>query len=584
MNETVFGKYRLLELLGQGGMGQVFRAFDTVTERIVALKVLSPDMAKDDVFKERFRREAHAAAGLTEPHVIPIHGFGEIDGRLYVDMRLIDGRDLESMLAAGPLPPDRGVMIIEQVAAALAAAHRAGLVHRDVKPSNIVVAANDFAYLIDFGIARAMDESGLTGTGMAIGTFAYMAPERFETGRPDHRSDIYSLACVLHECLTGQQPFVEKGTEQQIAAHLTRPPPLPSAILPQVPREFDAVVEKGMAKNPDERYQTATDLARAARSALAGHSTTLPYGMPSVTQLNSGMPSGVPASFSPRPPGPTPDWAHETLLRPTSVPPTALTGAPPPSRQMPSLARRRKWVFAGIAAAAVLAVVATIAMVLVVLQESGDSGRKTPPSAPSAAPPTTPPTTAPTPAGPDIDTLLLNGGEISSTTGIAGMQLDGSRQTWPYVVAPVATAPPECEALAYSGSFDEAELNGTGWIAMRGEIYRGPDSHGRPTAQEAVVELPTAQLTINLRDRIAAAWHPCNGKTYTAEGYSWESRVMSKSDRTIAVAVEQADPDWSCQTVITSAQNYVVLAETCKLGAPAAEAIADRIIARVNGR
>ena len=156
-----FGKYRLMALLGRGGMGEVWRAFDTATDRIVALKVLPAHLADDETFQTRFRREARAAAGLSEPHVVPIHGYGEIDGRLYVDMRLIVGRDLETVLREGPLDPARAVMIVEQVASALHAAHQIGLLHRDVKPSNILLTDADFAYLIDFGIARVAGETGL---------------------------------------------------------------------------------------------------------------------------------------------------------------------------------------------------------------------------------------------------------------------------------------------------------------------------------------------------------------------------------------------------------------------------------------
>src|ERR1700737_501049 len=214
---TPFGRYRLVELLGRGGMGEVWRAHDTVIDRVVALKVLPPNFADDQVFQERFRREARAAAGLDEPHVVPIHDFGEIEGRLYVTMRLIQGHDLQALLDSGPLEPARAVGIIEQIASALDAAHRIGLVHRDVKPSNILVAEDDFAYLIDFGIARASEDTRITGTGATVGTWAYMAPERFRNGTADARSDIYALACVLHQSLTGQLPF-PSNTFEQVAA------------------------------------------------------------------------------------------------------------------------------------------------------------------------------------------------------------------------------------------------------------------------------------------------------------------------------------------------------------------------------
>ena len=270
MGGTPFGRYRLIDLLGRGGMGEVWRAHDTVTDRVVALKVLAAQWAQDEVYLQRFRREAHAAAQLNEPHVVPIHNYGDIDGRLYVDMRLIDGSDLQTLLNGGPLVPARAVVIIEQVAMALDAAHQAGLVHRDVKPSNILIARYDFAYLIDFGVARASHDTGLTNSAHLVGTLPYMAPERFRNGVCDTRSDVYSLACVLAQCLTATTPFPGHSVEQQMMGHLTAPPPLPSVVNPHIPVEFDAVIAKGMAKDPDERYQTVLDLAQAASRALGG--------------------------------------------------------------------------------------------------------------------------------------------------------------------------------------------------------------------------------------------------------------------------------------------------------------------------
>lgn len=274
---TSFGHYRLTNLLGSGGMGDVWRAHDTRTDRIVAVKLLPRKLANDEIFKQRFRREAHAAAQLNEPHVVPIHSYGEIDGQLYVDMRLIEGRDLQKLLTTtGPLKPARAVMIVEQVAKALYAAHNVGLVHRDVKPSNILVADYDFAYLIDFGIARGAGENTLTSIGSWVGTPYYMAPERFRDGAVDARADIYALACVLHECLTGATPFPGLTVESQMTAHLTMPPPRPSVVLRGVPPTFDAVIAEGMAKDPDHRHQTALELATAARSATTTSIPTIP--------------------------------------------------------------------------------------------------------------------------------------------------------------------------------------------------------------------------------------------------------------------------------------------------------------------
>lgn len=270
MDSTPFGHYQLQKLIGRGGMGEVYQAYDSDTDRIVALKVLPPHLAQDATFQERFRRESHAAAGVSNPHVVPIHGYGEIDGRLYLDMRLIEGRNLGAMLTktGKPLDPTFVIGMVEQVAEALDGAHAAGLIHRDVKPSNILIADNDFVYLIDFGLARTAGDSGMTAAGSTLGTLAYMAPERFDAGKVDPRSDIYALACVLYECLTGERPYPSDSLEQQIAGHMVSPPPRASDKDPRL-AAFDEVIAKGMAKKPSKRYQSAGALAAAARAALA---------------------------------------------------------------------------------------------------------------------------------------------------------------------------------------------------------------------------------------------------------------------------------------------------------------------------
>ena len=201
---TMFGPYRLLRLIGKGGMGEVYEAEDTVKDRTVALKVLPASVSHDPVFRKRLQREAHSAGRLQEPHVVPIHDYGEIDGVLYVDMRMINGSDLRKVLKSyGPMTPARAVAIVRQIASALDAAHEAGIMHRDVKPENILINREDFAYLVDFGIANAATDEKLTELGTAVGTYAYMAPERFTSGEVTYRADVYALACVLHECLTG---------------------------------------------------------------------------------------------------------------------------------------------------------------------------------------------------------------------------------------------------------------------------------------------------------------------------------------------------------------------------------------------
>ncbi|MGK8504186.1 protein kinase domain-containing protein [Nocardia asiatica] len=268
MGEVRFGGYRLERLLGKGGMGQVWLAFDTVAARWVALKLLPVEQAAAGGYRKRFEREAEAVARLRDPHVPRIHRFGEIDGRLYIDMQFVEGDDLAGKLATdGPLPPAVAVGIIGHVAAALDVAHRAGLVHRDVKPSNIVVHPSGFTYLIDFGIAHGLGRTAVTTTGMAIGTLAYMAPERFG-GTVDGRADVYSLACVLYECLTGSRLYGDTDPAQQMHAHLMAAPPRAGAVCAAVPAALDAVIARGLAKEPSRRYSTAGEFAAAARAAI----------------------------------------------------------------------------------------------------------------------------------------------------------------------------------------------------------------------------------------------------------------------------------------------------------------------------
>jgi serine/threonine protein kinase len=349
VSTDIFGHYQLQGLLGRGGMGQVFRAHDTVTDRVVALKVLPAHLAEDEEYQQRFRREARIAASLSDPHLVPIHSYGEIDGRLYVDMRLVEGRDLLTYITenGGRLDPQRAVAIVEQVAAALETAHEVGLIHRDIKPSNILVSNRDFVYLIDFGLARTAADTVLTHTGHTMGTMAYMAPERFR-GMTDHRADVYALACVLYECLTGHLPYPGDTFEEQINAHLNVPPPLPSITSPDVPPALDAVVARGMAKDVDYRYQTAVELAQAARAALSGRGET--------------------AAWSLAPPAPP---------APPASPQPAAQPEPPPadgSWQQPKPSHSRRLTIGIVGGSVlVLAAVITLVVVLVTHNSSGSS-------------------------------------------------------------------------------------------------------------------------------------------------------------------------------------------------------------------
>jgi serine/threonine protein kinase, bacterial len=273
----VFGPYRLLELLGRGGMGEVWRAYDTRRERTVAVKRLSGGWADVPEFRKRFRLEARATAQLSSEHVIVIHDYGEIDRRLFIDMRLAAGGDLGDLIGDHPdgLPPAQATDLCTQIADGLEAAHHARLIHRDVKPSNVLLAPDSGghrAYLVDFGIAKVADEltsTGLTASGHALGTPAYMAPELIDGSRPaGPASDIYALGCVLFEMLTGRRVFRATTTAALMHQHLTQTPPAPSSVRPGL-APFDGVLARALAKDPDERQADAASLAREAAAAGA---------------------------------------------------------------------------------------------------------------------------------------------------------------------------------------------------------------------------------------------------------------------------------------------------------------------------
>jgi YVTN family beta-propeller protein len=267
------GHYRLDGLLGSGGTGEVYKAYDTRRDRYVALKLLPEALAGDQEYLKRFRRESNVAARLREPHVIPIHDFGEANGQLFIDMRLVDGADIGALLGTGgPIAPQRAVYLIGQVAQALDAAHADHLVHRDIKPSNILVTSSDFVYVVDFGLARpiAGRPASLTVNEATTRTLHYAAPERFAGHDVDGRADVYSLACVLYECLTGEPPFAGKDLPALMQAQLSSAPPQPSSLVEGIPQALDAVIARGMAKDPRDRFPTAGALAEAAREALLG--------------------------------------------------------------------------------------------------------------------------------------------------------------------------------------------------------------------------------------------------------------------------------------------------------------------------
>ena len=390
-----FGPYLLRRLVGRGGMGDVYEAEDTVRERIVALKLMSQTLSNDPVFRARMQREARTAGRLQEPHVVPIHDFGEIDGQLYVDMRLIDGANVATILGRyGPLSPPRAVAIVRQIGSALDAAHTAGVLHRDVKPENILVSGDDFAYLVDFGIASATTDEKLTQIGTTVGTFKYMAPERFTDSEVTYRADIYALTCVLYECLTGFPPY--QGDQVSVmSAHLNQAAPRASIVRPGVPVAFDQVIARGMAKNPADRYATCGDLSAAAYAALATTDQDRATDILQRSQVTrppaafAGQPPGgfvsAPRALASHAAGQTPVWpsALGSPGAPAAPQSTGWAGASwgQPSPQPPR-AGRKPWLWVGVAATVVVAVVV---LVLAVAQPWRSSSPSSPPPPPPPA-------------------------------------------------------------------------------------------------------------------------------------------------------------------------------------------------------
>jgi serine/threonine protein kinase len=293
--------YGVESVLGSGAMGVVYVARQRSPERRVALKLITPAFANDDVFRRRFLREATAAAAIEHPHILPVYAAGESNGTLFMAMRLIDGRDLREILrGSSGLPLDRIERIVGQVGGALDAAHARGLIHRDVKPGNVLVTEQpdaedvDFCYLMDFGVSTwtASSAATITATGQMVGTANYMAPEQIEGAGVDGRTDLYSLGCVLYECLAGRPPFSGRSAPAILYGHLHEQAPLPSSIRTDLPSGVDAVIDRALRKAPDERYSSCRELSLELRAALAGSTATMP------TVKTVAAPSGPPTARS----------------------------------------------------------------------------------------------------------------------------------------------------------------------------------------------------------------------------------------------------------------------------------------------
>jgi serine/threonine kinase PknH len=639
---SMFGPYRLKRLLGRGGMGEVYEAEHTVKEWTVAVKVMTAEFSTDPVFRERMKREARIAGRLKEPHVVPIHDYGEIEGQLYLEMRLIEGTDLDSVLKRfGPLTPPRAVAIISQVASALDAAHTAGVMHRDVKPPNILITRDDFAYLVDFGIASATTDEKLTQLGTAVGTWKYMAPERFSNDEVTYRADIYALACVLYECLTGSAPYRSGGAGTLISAHMMDPIPQPSASRAGIPKALDAVIARGMAKKPEDRYISAGDLALAAHEALSepdqDHAANIVRRSQEAT-LPRPTTSAPPPTIAATRRSPPPAARPATPSPPTGPPasayrPSYMTPQPPPVRQPP---------YSG--------------------PGSGPVPRSTPPSqpgwAPSSGPVPTPNSSAAggqyyqsgsswggqppqqQPGGPSswqqepakrrtpwliiaivgvvlivvvggivilglrqvggdepkkpppppiaadrLSALLLSTDEINGIMGATNMT--GK----PYTTmgkSSLTLSDPSCLGVLVAAQ--EATYSGTGYTGVNENVSSEPGKTHDHFVDEAVVTFPSADKAREFLQTSQDKWKACAGKTITVtdpsekDPYRWSlSDLQGQPQRITLVKTQEAGHGWQCQRVMSVANNVIVDVQACtyKINDQAGQ-ISDRIIGKVN--
>jgi serine/threonine protein kinase len=393
---SVFAGHRIEEVVGRGGMGVVYRATEIELGRPVALKLIAPKLADDPDFRERFQRESRLAASLDHPNVIPIYQAGEAEGGLFITMRYVLGTDLADLIAReGMVEPKYAVGIVTQVAAALDAAHQRGLVHRDVKPANILVTDHGegkHAYLTDFGLTRDTTAmGGLTQTGQFVGTIDYAAPEQIEGKPPGAGADVYSLGCVLFHAVTGQRPYERDSDVAKLFAHLNDPPPTVSDMLPAAPSMFDEIIRRSLAKDPADRYPSAGDLARAANAALEERAAKTPERL---------VATG-PAATNTADPDAGPPLVTEIRQRSSRDSPpengAGNGGAAPPTVVPAGDAKQRgpsRWILAS-AAVGLIAVAVVVALVI-----GGSGGDKKPAPKRAAAPPVGPAPSAPTAALP----------------------------------------------------------------------------------------------------------------------------------------------------------------------------------------
>jgi eukaryotic-like serine/threonine-protein kinase len=560
---SVIAGYRVERLLGIGGMGSVYLAQNPELPRLDAIKVLSGELSRQPEFRARFVREADVASGLSHPNIVSVYSRGEAeDGSLWIAMQYVDGTDADDALKSGTMTPTRAVHVIAEVAKALDYAHQHKVVHRDVKPGNFLLSGepgdDERVLLGDFGIAKALDDVGLTMTGSVVATMAYAAPEVLSGHAFDGRADIYSLACTLFRLLTGKTPFsAANGPAAVMMAHLHRPPPRVTDLAPRLPAALDGIIATGMAKDPAQRFRTAQDLAAAAMAVVHAHatSTTAPWGA---------VPSSDVSSYPQRQGGGQQWWQPEsgprTMLSPAAVP--TRTGSATTTSTGSS---RRRWIVGAVAAAALVAggTTATVLLNRTPDRQAAPQPATTSTTTSRIAPP--PPTVEPQ----ALPAMLPTPGEAA--TAIGGTDVAVS-QTLPVPFDNAANFASERRSCVGAwGAGQKTGYDGSAYQGFQAEtLLDRADTNRIANATVAVASFPSAGQARQFLTGQQSAWALCNNVTLTLDFGDKGSRnvqlgaVATSPEGVLTLAETWPDqPTQLCQRALAVDNNVSVDVQAC---------------------
>jgi eukaryotic-like serine/threonine-protein kinase len=563
IGSTVAG-YRIERVLGAGGMGTVYLVQNPELPRRDAVKVLSGELSRSPEFRARFIREAEVASGLAHPNIVAVYSRGETeDGQLWIAMQFVEGTNADDALRAGTMTPARAVHIIGEIGKGLDYAHRHNVVHRDIKPGNFLLSGavgdSERALLGDFGIARALDDIGLTATGSLIATMAYAAPEVLAGTPIDGRADLYSLGCTLFRLLTGKTPFPNaNGPVAVMMAHLHQPPPRVTDRVPGLPPALDAVIATAMAKDPAQRFQTAGDLAAAAGDALRGGGTsaTAPW-----TVVPSGEVSSYPRQTEPWWQSPT---GERTMMSPAGQP-TQLRPVQLPAPQPPVTRRPRRLWIAGALAAIVLLVGGTVAALNMGGGSAPSAGdeTQTPTTAPSttqSAPPTVPVSALPG-LLPSVDELkpMLGGGNlvVDATSPLA-------------TTTNAAVTERECIGVWMPGQ--NVVYDGSGYSGMQLQSISDHDDPRKLNQLTlSVAAFLTAEQASQFVETQSRQWAQCANRSIT---FTYPERAPAHMELgapsttndgilTVTQRLDFTPPDQHCEHALAVRDNVVIDVQSC---------------------